>query len=104
MKKKLLLLTVLVIALTCLFAISVSAAGVHDNVDKTQKVTLSDGTQVNLFDSEGNALIWYKDNSGTLQSIRADIGIEVILLLCFIKAKRTSAFYTIFCRMSRDFL
>lgn len=76
MKKKLLLLTVLVIALTCLFAISVSAAGVHDNVDKTQKVTLSDGTQVNLFDSEGNALIWYKDNSGTLQSIRADIGIE----------------------------
>lgn len=72
MKKKLLLLTVLVIALTCIFAISVSAAGVHDNVDKTQKVTLSDGTQVNLFDSEGNALIWYKDASGTLQSIRAD--------------------------------
>lgn len=76
MKKKILLLTVLVIALTCIFAISVSAAGVHDSVDKTQKVTLSDGTTVNLFDADGNALIWYMDNSGTLKSIRADIGIE----------------------------
>ena len=71
MKNKLLLVSLIVMALMCVFAISVSA-GVHDNVDKTQTVTLSNGTTVNLFDAEGNALIWYNDASGTLQSIRAD--------------------------------
>ena len=35
------------------------------------KVTLDDGTECALFDSEGNALIWYK-NGGEYHSIRAD--------------------------------
>ena len=72
MKKKLTLFLVMVMALVCVFAVSVFADSVHANVDKTQTVTLNDGTVCNLFDSEGNALIWYNDASGNLQSIRAD--------------------------------
>ncbi|MBQ7906521.1 MAG: leucine-rich repeat protein [Clostridia bacterium] len=71
MKKKLTLFLVMVMALVCVFAVSVFADSVHANVDKTQTVTLSDGTVCNLFDSEGNALIWFK-NGSELQSIRAD--------------------------------
>ena len=62
MKKKLLLLTVLVIALTCIFAISVSAA----EPDTTKEcVTLSDGTVCPLWDTEGNALCWYLATDNT---------------------------------------
>ena len=72
MKKKLLLVITMVAILVCLFTLAVFADGVHSNVDKTTKVILDSGTEVALFDSEGNALIWYLDNSGNLQSIRAD--------------------------------
>ena len=71
MKRKLLLVIAMVAVLACFFALAVSAE-VHSNVDKTTKVILDSGTEVALFDSEGNALIWYLDNSGNLQSIRAD--------------------------------
>ena len=76
MKKKLTLFLVMVMALVCVFAVSVFADSVHANVDKTQTVTLSDGTVLNLFDANGNALIWYKDaNSETgYSSVRADSG------------------------------
>ena len=72
MKKKLLLLTVLVIALTCIFAISVSAA----EPDTTKEcVTLSDGTVCPLWDTEGDALIWYitstTDGVNTYASVKA---------------------------------
>ena len=72
MKKKLLLVITMVAVLACLFALTVLADGIHSNVDKTTKVVLDSGEEVSIFDSEGNALIWYIDNSGILQSIRAD--------------------------------
>lgn len=71
MKRKLLLVIAMVAVLACFFALAVSA-DVHSNVDKTTKVILDSGIEVALFDNEGNALIWYLDNSGNLQSIRAD--------------------------------
>ena len=61
MKKKLLLVVAMVIALASLLAVSVFADSVHASVDKAEKVTLSDGTVLNLFDAEGDALIWYID-------------------------------------------
>ena len=62
MKKKLLLLTVLVIALTCIFAISVSAA----EPDTTKETfTLTDGTVLPIWDTDGNGLIWYASTNNT---------------------------------------
>ena len=76
MKKKFLLMLAMVLVLTLAFAISVFAdetASIHNGkVDPNATVTLGNGTVVNLFDSEGNALIWYKDSNGALASIRAD--------------------------------
>ncbi|MBQ8145323.1 MAG: leucine-rich repeat protein [Clostridia bacterium] len=69
MKKKLLIITLLVIALTCIFAISVSA----NDYDTTRKATLDDGTEIALYDSEGNALTYYMD-AGVLISVKtADV-------------------------------
>ena len=77
MKKKLLLVSLIVVALVCLFAISASAAApTHfgKEIDVNATVTLDDKTVLRLFDDEGNALIWYVDaNSETgYSSIRAD--------------------------------
>ncbi|MBQ7352496.1 MAG: leucine-rich repeat protein [Clostridia bacterium] len=73
MKKKLLLFIALLSLLACFLVISVGAESVHNGkVDLNAKVTLDSGTECNLFDSEGNALIWYNDADGNLQSIRAD--------------------------------
>ena len=71
MKKKLLLLTVLVIALACIFAISVSAA----TYDKTETVNvkLKDGSiqSCALYDADGDELVWYTlDEGATVQSIK----------------------------------
>ena len=77
MKRKLLLIIAMVAVLACFFALAVSA-DVHSNVDKTEKVTLDDGTELNLFDSEGNALIWWRKGANTetgeniYECIRAD--------------------------------
>ena len=81
MKKKLLLTLVMALVFVMALAFAISAESVHEGkVDLSATVTLSgsyvdaDGnaiTTVNLFDKEGNALIWYK-NGSTLESIRAD--------------------------------
>ncbi len=72
MKKKILLMLSMALVLVCMLALAVSADSVHSGkVDLTQTVTLDDGTVCNLFDAEGNALIWFK-NGSELQSIRAD--------------------------------
>ena len=62
MKRKLLILTVAIVALVAILAISVSA---HD---VTRKVTLDDGTVVSLYDADGYALTYYLDDNGTLVS------------------------------------
>ena len=59
--------------LICMLAIAVSAESVHNasTVNYDETVTLDDGAVCNLFDENGNALIWFR-NGGVLQSIRAD--------------------------------
>ena len=67
MKKRLFLTVLVVAALLCIFAVSISAT----TINKDTKVTLSGdftigeetvtNPQVNLYDSDGDALIWYLD-------------------------------------------
>ena len=71
MKKKILLIFVMAVAILCMLAFSVSAS-----TNANSKVTLNSGAEVNLFDAEGNALIWYK-NGDELKSIRADNAVYV---------------------------
>ena len=72
MKKRIFLMLVMVAILVLTLALAVSAESVHSGkVDLSATVILDDGTELNLFDSEGNALIWYK-NGTKLESIRAD--------------------------------
>ena len=81
MKRKIFLTLVIAVVFALTLVLMVSAESVHaGKIDTSATVTLSgsyvdaDGnavTTVNLFDEEGNALIWFK-NGGTLQSIRAD--------------------------------
>lgn len=74
MKKRILLTLAMALVLSLIFALSVFAdeTSVHNGkVDLDASVTLDDGTVCDLFDSEGNALIWYK-NGSNLESIRAD--------------------------------
>ena len=73
MKKKIIFIVALCIMLICMLAIAVSAESVHNEstVNYDETVTLDDGTVCNLFDENGNALIWFR-NGGVLQSIRAD--------------------------------
>ena len=73
MKKKILLIAVIAAMLICTLAIAVSAEGIHNSqtVNFNETVTLRDGTVCNLFDENGNALIWFR-NLGVLQSVRAD--------------------------------
>ena len=62
--------------LACLLGLTmvVLADTVHNEttVDYNETVILDSGDECQLFDSEGNALIWYLDNNGLLCSIRAD--------------------------------
>ena len=77
MKKKLLLTLALVAVFVLMLTFVVSAESVHaGKVDLNATVTLNDNTVLNLFDSNGNALIWYIDsNSETgYSSVRADSG------------------------------
>lgn len=72
MKKKLLLVSLIVMALMCVFAISVSAA----TYDKTEKVTvaLTGGStqECALYDADGDELVWYTLDSGaSVKSIKA---------------------------------
>ena len=62
MKKKLLLLALMVIVLTCIFALSISAV----EIDYNEKATLSDGTVLPIYDENQNPLIWFiKDDTAT---------------------------------------
>ena len=80
MKKKIFLTLAMALVLALIFAFSVFAdeTSVHNGkVDLNAKVTLNDGTECALFDSEGNALIWYVtgekvDGKSVYASIRAD--------------------------------
>lgn len=72
MKKKILITLTVALAIMLALAISVFADSVHEGrVDLDATVTLDNGTTVNLFDEDGNALIWFQ-NGSELQSIRAD--------------------------------
>ena len=78
MKKKFLIFALMLTVLACIFAISVSAATEPDASKGT--VTLEDGTVCPLYDTNSNALIWYKSTKNTddgyasLDFIRADSG------------------------------
>ena len=81
MKKKIFLMLVMTVMLVLALTVAVSADSVHTGkVDLNQKVTLSDGTECALFDADGDALIWYKDANGALQSIKAQD--ERVLFYC----------------------
>ncbi|MBQ4510526.1 MAG: leucine-rich repeat domain-containing protein [Clostridia bacterium] len=70
--KRLFLVLVMAIVFVLTLTVAVSAESAHNGkVDLNQKVTLSDGTECALFDADGDALIWYKDANGALQSIKA---------------------------------
>ncbi len=64
MKSRLLFLTLLV-AIACIFAISVNAS----DYDTSRKAVLDNGTEIALYDSEGNALTYYMDGT-TLKSVK----------------------------------
>lgn len=81
MKKKIFLIAVIAFVFAVLFAFAVSADTIHTPEKLAKYGTIvtvritdddPDGTTVNLFDNEGNALIWYLDANNELQSIRAD--------------------------------
>ena len=65
MKKRLFLTVVMIFVFALMLTFAVSADSVHNanTVDYSATVTLSNGTVLNLFDKEGNALIWYKDSN-----------------------------------------
>ncbi len=76
MKKKLFLVSFMVMLLACVLAISVGATA----IDKGTTVTLNSSftdvngntvTSVNLYDSDGDALIWYVNTDGRLVSAKA---------------------------------
>ena len=78
MKKRIFLTLAVILVLACALAISASAATVPDFTGET--VTLGDNTVCALYDTEGNALIWYKstnnpdDGYANYDFIRADSG------------------------------
>ncbi|MBO5378906.1 MAG: leucine-rich repeat protein [Clostridia bacterium] len=72
--KKLLISLVMVVVFAMTLSLVVLADSIHNEntVDYDATVTLNNGTTVNLFDNEGNALTWYLDANGELKSIRTD--------------------------------
>ena len=76
MKKKLLLLTCLIIAICAIFAISASAA-TPDNSKET--FTLTTGQVVALYDTDGDPLCWYYDSEDVLTCAKStDLWYEVV--------------------------
>ena len=73
MKKKIFLTVVMTFVFALVLTFAVSAASVHNEntVDYSATVTLDNGTVCNLFDSDKDALIWYLDSNGALQSVKA---------------------------------
>ena len=75
MKKKILLFIALISAFVCLFAISSSATAINKDTTVTLdgSFTGANGstvTTVNLYDADGDALIWYLDTNGKLVSAK----------------------------------
>ena len=73
MKKKILLFIALISAFICLFAISSSATAISKDTTVTLDGSFTDAngnavTTVNLYDADGDALIWYLDTNGKLVS------------------------------------
>ena len=60
MKKKIFLTVLVVMALACLFAVSISAENVYD---KTAKFKAADGTELALYDANGAPLAWFYDST-----------------------------------------
>ena len=67
MKKKLFLLVAMLALVICMLAVSVSA---HDT---TRKVKLDSGTEVALYDSDGDALTWYMDGENLVSKKTKDV-------------------------------
>ena len=75
MKKKILLFIALISAFVCLFAISSSATAINKDTTVTLDGSFTDAngntvTTVNLYDADGDALIWYLDTNGKLVSAK----------------------------------
>ena len=75
MKKKLILSMIVVVAMMCLFAISVSATAINKETTVTLSGSFTDAngsavTSVNLYDADGDALIWYLNTNGKLVSAK----------------------------------
>ena len=62
MKRKIFLGVLMVMALVCLMAVTAFAAEPNSN---GEKVTLGDGTELPIWDTDGDALIWYKSSANT---------------------------------------
>ncbi|MBO4983986.1 MAG: hypothetical protein J6D23_07990 [Clostridia bacterium] len=75
MKKKLILSMLVVVAMMCLFAISVGATAIDKDTTVTLDGSFTDAngsavTAVNLYDADGDALIWYLNTDGKLVSAK----------------------------------
>ena len=75
MKKKLILSMLVVVAMMCLFAISVGATAIDKDTTVTLDGSFTDAngstvTSVNLYDADGDALIWYLNTDGKLVSAK----------------------------------
>lgn len=75
MKKKLLLTVVIIVAILCMFAASVSATTINKDTTVTLDGSFTDVngnaiTTVNLYDNDGDALIWYLNTDGKLVSAK----------------------------------
>ena len=62
MKRKIFLGVLMVMALVCLMAVTAFAAEPNSN---GETVTLGDGTVLPIWDTDGDALIWYKSSANT---------------------------------------
>ncbi len=75
MKKKILLVSMMLVMLACVLAISVSATTISKDTRVTLDGTFTDAngdsvTEINLYDSDGDALIWYLNTDGALVSAK----------------------------------
>ena len=75
MKKKVFLMLIIVAMLICALAISTSATTINENTTVTLDGSFTDAngnavTAVNLYDADGDALIWYLNTDGKLVSAK----------------------------------
>ncbi|MBQ4509611.1 MAG: leucine-rich repeat protein, partial [Clostridia bacterium] len=75
MKKRILLAVLMAAMLVCMLAISASAA-----YDKTEVFKAADGTDLALYDAEGNALAWFYDSSAS-KYVSYRVGIDFTMSL-----------------------